>query len=302
MHRTTPTAIAALLLLAILPAVRADEPTDDRPPAVSAEVRASLDRISADSLRGHLSFLASDRLEGRGTPSRGLDIAAEYIAAQFRRAGLEPVGDDGYFQTTDWKYLAPDPETFRRADGRPTDARSPVTTPTTPRARLRRRGSTSRPRRRSRSTRPTPTPSQSLIARRSRARSCCMWPPRPTRRTGRAAEASSRKRDAFAPPGDRRPQAGSFVVEVDRDADGATGLRRAAAGRGAGRMFFGSTTPRITVHSPQLASAIDAQAAGPSTATLRLRVGEPAEGADGEGPQRRRPAPRLRPRAARRPT
>ncbi len=55
--------------------------------------------ISADSLRGNLSFLASDLLEGRATPSRGLDLAAEYIAAQFRRAGLEPAGDDGYFQT-----------------------------------------------------------------------------------------------------------------------------------------------------------------------------------------------------------
>ncbi|MGA3028170.1 MAG: M28 family peptidase [Bryobacteraceae bacterium] len=61
--------------------------------------RAALDRISAQSLEGHLSFLASDLLEGRATPSRGLDIAAEYIAAQFRRAGLEPAGTDGYFQT-----------------------------------------------------------------------------------------------------------------------------------------------------------------------------------------------------------
>ena len=60
-----------------------------------------LDHISADSLRGHLSFIASDLLEGRDTPSRGLDLAAEYIAAQFRRAGLEPVGDDGYYQTAD---------------------------------------------------------------------------------------------------------------------------------------------------------------------------------------------------------
>jgi hypothetical protein len=60
-----------------------------------------LDRISADSLRGHLSFIASDLLEGRGTPSRGLDLAAEYIAAQFRRAGLEPAGKDGYYQTDD---------------------------------------------------------------------------------------------------------------------------------------------------------------------------------------------------------
>lgn len=55
--------------------------------------------ISADSMRGHLSFIASDLLEGRATPSRGLDVASEYIAAQFRRAGLEPIGDDGYFQT-----------------------------------------------------------------------------------------------------------------------------------------------------------------------------------------------------------
>lgn len=61
--------------------------------------KAALDRISADSMKGHLSFISSDLLEGRDTPSRGLDIAAEYIAAQFRRAGLRPVGDDGYFQT-----------------------------------------------------------------------------------------------------------------------------------------------------------------------------------------------------------
>src|SRR5262249_48318550 len=72
------------------------------PSPLTAEVSAALDRISADSMRGHLSFIASDLLEGRYTPSRGLDIAAEYIAAQFRRAGLEPVGDDGYFQTANW--------------------------------------------------------------------------------------------------------------------------------------------------------------------------------------------------------
>jgi len=61
-------------------------------------------QISADSLRGHLSFLASDMLEGRGTPSRGVDLAGEYIAAQFRRAGLEAAGDDGYYQTANWQY------------------------------------------------------------------------------------------------------------------------------------------------------------------------------------------------------
>ncbi len=74
--------------------------------------QAVLDRISADSLRGHLSFIASDLLEGRATPSRGQEIAAEYIAAQFRRAGLEPVGDDGYFQTAHWLQTAPNYEGF----------------------------------------------------------------------------------------------------------------------------------------------------------------------------------------------
>jgi hypothetical protein len=74
-------------------------------PAIPPEIQAALDRISADSLRGHLSFIASDLLEGRNTPSRGLEIAAEYIAAQFRRAGLEPAGDvrgESYFQTSEW--------------------------------------------------------------------------------------------------------------------------------------------------------------------------------------------------------
>jgi len=66
---------------------------------MTPEMRIVEGHITANSLRGDVSFLASDLLEGRDTPSRGLDIAAEYIASQFRRLGLEPAGDDGYFQT-----------------------------------------------------------------------------------------------------------------------------------------------------------------------------------------------------------
>ncbi len=85
------------LLAAVLLAQQNGAPRQPLPP----REQAALEGISANSLRGHLSFLASDLLEGRGTPSRGLDLAAEYIAAQFRRAGLEPAGDDGYFQTVE---------------------------------------------------------------------------------------------------------------------------------------------------------------------------------------------------------
>src|SRR5262249_22704465 len=64
-------------------------------------------QLTAGALKADVSFLASDLLEGRGTPSRGLDVAAEYIAAQFRRAGLEPAGGDGYFQTARYLSIAP---------------------------------------------------------------------------------------------------------------------------------------------------------------------------------------------------
>jgi hypothetical protein len=75
--------------------------------------RAALGRISPDSLRGHLSFIASDLLEGRDTPSRGLDVAAEYIAAQFRRAGLRPLADGTYFQLAPWSVAEVDYEGFQ---------------------------------------------------------------------------------------------------------------------------------------------------------------------------------------------
>lgn len=62
-----------------------------------------LDSITSQSVEGHLEFLASDALGGRNTPSPGLDLAALYIATEFKRIGLEPAGGDGYFQTSEWE-------------------------------------------------------------------------------------------------------------------------------------------------------------------------------------------------------
>ena len=115
--RNASRAALALLLLCLAPGDARAQTADGaaRPPKDPAHWRAALEHVSAESMRGHLSFLSSDALEGRRTPSRGLDIAAEYIAAQFRRAGLEPVGDDGYFQTANWLLSARDPAAFRLA-------------------------------------------------------------------------------------------------------------------------------------------------------------------------------------------
>ncbi len=56
-------------------------------------------RLSTDSMRADVKYLASDELEGRGVGTKGGELATEYIAAQLKEAGAEPAGDDGtYFQ------------------------------------------------------------------------------------------------------------------------------------------------------------------------------------------------------------
>src|ERR1700694_4966810 len=45
---------------------------------------------SADRLRQHVTYLASDALEGRRTGSPGANDAAHYIAGEFSRLGLQP--------------------------------------------------------------------------------------------------------------------------------------------------------------------------------------------------------------------
>ena len=53
--------------------------------------------ITADELRDHVRFLASDSLEGRKSGSVGNTIAAGYIAEHFKEYGLLPGGEHGTF-------------------------------------------------------------------------------------------------------------------------------------------------------------------------------------------------------------
>ena len=61
---------------------------------------AAMAVIRPEAVRGEMRFLADDLLEGRSTGSRGHELAAKFMAAQFESLGLQPAGDAGtYFQT-----------------------------------------------------------------------------------------------------------------------------------------------------------------------------------------------------------
>ncbi|MFL5402498.1 MAG: M28 family peptidase [Gemmatimonadales bacterium] len=83
----------------------AQQPPSAGPP--SARVARAVD---GKVMRAHLEFLADDALEGRKPGTRGGDLAAKYIAAQFERLGLEPAGDSGtYFHHVPIITLTPNP-------------------------------------------------------------------------------------------------------------------------------------------------------------------------------------------------
>ena len=56
-----------------------------------------VDTITGAQLKDYLSFIASDEMEGRDTPSRGLDTTAKFLAMNLSRWGFKPAGDDGSF-------------------------------------------------------------------------------------------------------------------------------------------------------------------------------------------------------------
>lgn len=74
----------------------------------------NVEAVTAKQLKEYLTFIASDELEGRDTPSRGLDIAAMYIAQHLASWGLKPGGDAGsYFQKIPLRQNKIDPTATR---------------------------------------------------------------------------------------------------------------------------------------------------------------------------------------------
>jgi Zn-dependent M28 family amino/carboxypeptidase len=90
-------ALAALFLR--MHAVRAGSDAADQ----------AMNMIRLEAIRADMRFLSDDLLEGRGTATRGHEIAAKYMAAQFEQMGLQPLGDGGtYFQSVPLRSARPD--------------------------------------------------------------------------------------------------------------------------------------------------------------------------------------------------
>jgi hypothetical protein len=67
---------------------------------VNSPARRAANQITAEQLKDYLYYVASDEMEGRDTPSRGLDLTAKFIALNLKRWGFKPAGDggDSFFQ------------------------------------------------------------------------------------------------------------------------------------------------------------------------------------------------------------
>jgi Peptidase family M28/PA domain len=69
----------------------------------------AMNTIRPEAIRADMRFLSDDALEGRGTGSRGYDIAAKFMATQFESLGLQPAGDNrSYFQNVPLRLAKPD--------------------------------------------------------------------------------------------------------------------------------------------------------------------------------------------------
>ena len=89
--------LTALILLS-LPAPASGDPAD-----------AAMASIRPEAIRADMRFLSDDLLEGRGTGSRGYDLAAKFMATQFESLGLQPAGDNGtYFQSVPLRSMKTD--------------------------------------------------------------------------------------------------------------------------------------------------------------------------------------------------
>ena len=98
MKRFVTALVLTTLLVTTFPATYAQRAAEkSKKSAVSVTTQRGVDTIAANQIRDYLTFIASDEMEGRDTPSRGLDLTAKFLAMNLTRWGFKPAGDNGSF-------------------------------------------------------------------------------------------------------------------------------------------------------------------------------------------------------------
>jgi Peptidase family M28 len=93
MEQRLAISIGALILIALLGETLTVHADKDAADEASTTIRP-------EAIRADMRFLADDLLEGRGTGTRGHEIAAKFMASEFEAMGLGPAGENGtYFQS-----------------------------------------------------------------------------------------------------------------------------------------------------------------------------------------------------------
>ena len=104
MRRFLTALVLASLLVTTFPTTYAQRAAEKSKKSAAASVttQRGVDTIAANQIRDYLTFIASDEMEGRDTPSRGLDLTAKFLAMNLTRWGFKPAGDEGsFFQRID---------------------------------------------------------------------------------------------------------------------------------------------------------------------------------------------------------
>lgn len=91
--------MSALRCIILYWAILLNAPVFSQAAHLNASALAALKRVSSTRFLQHLTFLGGDSLAGRGTGTRGGEIAAAYIAAELAKLHIQPAGDEAsYYQ------------------------------------------------------------------------------------------------------------------------------------------------------------------------------------------------------------
>lgn len=101
-HYLLPLWLTTFFTLPLSALAQAEPPSSQPEVKISRAERKLAENITAEQLKDYLTFVSSDAMGGRDTPSAGQDITAQFLALNLKRWGFKPGGDNGTFFQKIW--------------------------------------------------------------------------------------------------------------------------------------------------------------------------------------------------------